>query len=95
MKITLKFKSTIYTEETYPHSFEITYVRDMEIHIAEYKDEYKLSDIIFNNAHDFEDVITTKLHMIGCTTECLGFTSINNAKMSELTDLARLGIERI
>ena len=95
MNITLKFRSTICTEETYPNSFEVTFVRNLKVNIDEYQDENKLSDIIYNSAHEFEETITTKLHLVSCTTECLGITWISDAKFCELSDLARLGLERI
>ena len=93
MNITLKFKTNITTKETYPHSFDLTFVREMQIN--DYKDENELSDIIFDNAHAFEDIITDKMHLVTSTTECLGITFIHDAKSYQLLDLARLGIERI
>ena len=48
MNITLLFKSKITTEETYPHSFELKFAREMQIN--EYKDENELYEIIFNKA---------------------------------------------
>ena len=95
MNITLKFKTTITTEETYPHSFVVIFARELRIHIEDYKDENELHDIIFNNAHEFETIITKGLHVVNMTTECLGITFIHDAKFSELTDLARLGLKRI
>ena len=93
MNITLKFKSRITTEETYPHSFEATFVR--ELRLSDYKDENELYEIIFKNAHEFEDTITKGLHVVSTTTECLGITFIHDAKTWQLLDFARLGIERI
>lgn len=93
MNITLLFKSNITTEETYPHSFELKFAREMQIN--DYKDENELSEIIFNNAHEFEKIITDKLHLCSSTTECLGITFIHDAKSYQLLDLARIGLERI
>ena len=93
MNITLLFKSKITTEETYPHSFELKFARELQIN--EYKDENELYEIIFKNAHDFESIITNNLRFVGSTTECLGITFIHDAKSSELLDLAKLGLEKI
>ena len=93
MNITLKFKSSITTEETYPHCFEVTFVREMQIN--EYKNEDELFDIIFNNAHEFENIITKGLKVVGSTTEILGITFVHNALESELMDLAKQGITTI
>lgn len=95
MNITLKFQSRICTEETYPHSFVVTFARELRTHIEDYKDENELHDIIFKDAHDFENIITKGLHVVETITECLGCTFVHDAKNSELLDLARLGIERI
>ena len=93
MNITLLFKSNITTKETYPHSFELKFAREMQI--DEYKDENDLYEIIFKNAHEFEEIITSNLHLVSSTTECLGITFIHNAKQYQLLDLAKLGIERV
>ena len=93
MNITLQFKTRICTEETYPYSFYVDFTRELKI--DEYKDEDELYDIIFNNAHEFEKIITKGLKFVDSTTECLGIRFISSAKSYQLLDLARLGIERI
>ena len=95
MRITLQFKSRICTEETYPYSFYVTFVRELQVSIDQYKDENELREIIFNDAHEFEKIITKGLKFVDSTTECLGYRFISSAKSSELCDLARLGIERV
>ena len=95
MNITLKFKSRITTEETYPHSFEVTFARELRIPFDSYKDENELYDIIFKDAHEFEETILKGQHLVSMTTECLGITFVHDAKSSELLDFARLGIERV
>ena len=93
MNITLVFKTRICAEETYPHSFEIKFARELQIN--DYKDENELFDIIFNNAHEFEDTITKGLKIVNSTTECLGLSFIHDIKTYQALDLAKLGIERI
>ena len=93
MNITLVFKTRICTEETYPHSFNIEFAREMQI--DDYKNEDELFDIIFNNAHNFEDIITKGLKVVDSTTNCLGISFIHDAKSYQLLDLAKLGIERL
>ena len=93
MNITLKFKSSITTEETYPHCFEVTFVRDMRLN--EYKTEDELFDLIFNIAHEFENIITKGLKVVNTTTECLGITFIHDAKSYQLLDLAKAGFQTI
>lgn len=93
MNITLKFKSSITTEETYSHCFEVTFAREMQIN--EYKNEDELFDIIFNNAHEFENIITKGLKVVNTTTECLGITFIHDAKSYQLLDLAKAGFQTI
>lgn len=95
MNITLLFKSKITTEETYPHCFEIKYVREIQTHIDEYQDEHELLGIFLQHAYKFENTLTKDLHVVDSTTEILGCTFVHDAKTSELLDLARLGIERI
>ncbi|MBO7043010.1 hypothetical protein J6W34_00305 [bacterium] len=93
MNITLKFKSRITTKETYPHSFLVEFVREMQI--DDYKDEYELSDIIFKRAHEFEETITNSLHVVDTITECLGITFIHDIKTYQMLDLARAGFKTI
>ena len=93
MNITLVFKTRICAKETYPHSFEVKFARELQIN--DYKDENELYEIIFNNAHEFEQIITKGLHVVDTTTECLGISFIHDAKNYQLLDLARLHIERI
>ena len=95
MNVTLKFQSRITSEETYPHSFVVTFTRELRAHCENYKDENELREIIFNDAHEFENVITKGLKVVSIITECLGITFIHDAKTTELLDLARLGIERV
>lgn len=95
MNITLAFQTRICTKETYPHSFEIKFARELNIAFDSYKDENELLDIIFKDAHDFENIITSKLQLVDSTTEILGVTFIHHAKNSELLDLARLGIKTL
>ena len=93
MTISLLFKSIITTKETYPQSFEVKFRR--EIKVQNYEDENGLRDIIFNSAHDFENLITSGQHLVSSTTECLGYTWISETKSTDRMDLARLGLERI
>ena len=93
MNITLVFKTRICAEETYPHSFEVKFAREMQI--DDYKNEDELFDIIFNSAHEFENIITKGLKVVDTTTQCLGISFIHDARTWQLLDLAKLGIERI
>lgn len=93
MNITLKFESTITTEETYPHSFKVTFERELQI--DEYADENELLKIIFNKAYEFEHIITKGLKVVDTMTEIKGITFIHDIKSWQPLDLARLGIERI
>lgn len=83
MKATMIFKANITTKETYPHCFEIKFCRDVED-----------SEDIFKEANQFVDVILTGQHLASMTIECLGFTNIREAKMWEMCELERQGIER-
>ena len=56
--------------------------------------EVEDSENIFKEAHEFLDVILLGQHMVSMTIECLGFTHVRQAKMTEMCDLARQGIER-
>ena len=92
---TFEFKSRICTEETYPYSFYVTFTREVTAHIDEYEDENDLLGIILHSAHEFENIITKGLKVVDTTTELVGYRLIHDAKFSELTDLARLHIERV
>lgn len=95
MNATFQFKSRICTEETYPYSFYVTFTREVKAHCENYKDENELMEIIFNKAHEFEQIITKGLKVVDTTTECVGYRLIHDAKFCELSDLAKLGIERV
>ena len=95
MRATLQFKTRICTEETYPYSFYVTFTREITAHCDEYKDENELLEIIFNNAHEFEKLITKGLKVVDMTTELTGYRLIHDAKSCELLDLARLHVERV
>ena len=83
MKITMVFKSRICTEETYPKFFTLEFACD--VHDVEN---------IFKEAHEFEELILTKMHPVDITTECLGYTEIREATSGEMLDLARTHIRR-
>ena len=83
MNATFQFKSRICTEETYPYSFYVTFTREVKAHCENYK------------AHEFEQIITKGLKVVDTTTECVGYRLIHDAKFCELSDLAKLGIERV
>ena len=86
MNITLKFKSIITAEETYPQSV-----------ILEFRREVKTTDIdkIFEEAHEFEELCCKGLKVVSTTTNIMGITFIHDASKSELMDLARQGITTI
>lgn len=83
MNITMQFKATITTEETYPYSYQVLFKRE----VADSED-------IFKEANEFIHLITKGQKLVSDTIECLGFTSIHHAKMWEMCELARQGIER-
>lgn len=93
MTITLKFKSIITAEETYPLSFELNFKKTLKI--ENYDTEDELINIIFNSAHTFEKTITSNLHVLDIITECKGIQFIHYAKTSQLLDLERIGIKII
>lgn len=82
MNVTLKFKSTIMTEETYPKSFVVTFAVET----------FDANDI-FKQAHEFEDKLLSGMKPVDVTTECLGITFVQQAHPSELTELARRNIK--
>lgn len=83
MNITIRFKSVITTEETYPQSFVLDFRREIKTTNL---------DEIFEEAHKFENIITKNLKLVSSTTNIIGITFINDAEKSELMDLARQGI---
>lgn len=86
MNITIKFKSHITAEETYPHGFAVEFVR-----------EIKTTNIneIFEEAHKFENIITKGLKVVSTTTEILGITFIHDIKTYQALELAEQGIHTI
>lgn len=71
----MKFKSTITTEETYPHSVIMTFA-------CEVKD----ANDIFKEAHEFEEkIIAGKI--VSTTTECEGILQIRWARNEEMHTL--------
>ena len=83
MNTLLKFRSTITTEETYPHSVVLEFA--LECHDVE---------TFFEEAHEFEENMI-KGRIVSTTTECLGILQIRNAQGWEITQLAELGIHTL
>ena len=83
MEVKMVFKANIMTEESYPSSMELKFARMVTD-----------SEDIFKDVYDYVDTLLNA-KVVSCDIECLGFTEVRQAKMWEMCELARQGIERL